>query len=125
MTETATLPLELFTHWLETGERGISSEAIVNKLTGFYVGQPSACDYPYDPSDFRRCERLLRAVPEAREHLNVVATKGPVWAGLVAEWDYLVELGEADVPDMFGAWAKGKATRLYDRMRDIRVEVSS
>ena len=81
MTNHEPLHISLFSDWLENGERGISSNTIVSHLTGIFVGNRYADSYPRDPADFRRCELLLRAVPEAREHLGRLATKGAVWAG--------------------------------------------
>jgi len=114
------MDIAAFNDWLENGERGISSETIVTSLTGIFVSSRDwGAGYPCDPSDFRRCERLLRAVPEAREHLHVMARKGSVWAALVNEWDALVALGDSEVPGIFDTWAHGSAPKLYARMKEL------
>lgn len=62
-----TVPIEHFADWLARGERGISSETIVSRLSGIPVGTYRwSSNYPHDPADFRRCELLLRWVPVAR-----------------------------------------------------------
>jgi hypothetical protein len=115
------MQIEAFNDWLESGERGISSETIVLALTGVPILKRNwGSGFPSDPSDFRRCERLLRAVPEARKHLHLLAQRGPIWAMLVDEWDDLVALGDSEVPGIFDSWAHGSAPKLYARMREIQ-----
>lgn len=114
------LSIDLFSDWLRNGERGISSEAIVTHLTGVHVGSYYSHDYPHDPDDFRRCELLLRAVPEARECFAALADKGVVWSGLAAAWDELVALGESEVPGAFdGGRVGGSAPKMYAHMAQI------
>ncbi|MFC9966302.1 hypothetical protein ACFVH4_18900 [Nocardia ignorata] len=115
-----------FNGWLQFGERGLSSEAIVTQLTGVHLsGRPwTGWDHPHDPSDFRRCERLLRQVPQARVHL-VAMKADPVWARLVDAWDELVALAEEEVPGCFdGPPRGGAAPRLYARMRELREAIA-
>jgi hypothetical protein len=122
----APVPIELFRNWLRFGERGISSEAIASRLSGIPIAGDlnKGWNYPHDAGDFRRCELLLRAVPEAREHLHLMAEEGPEWAALVAAWGELVELLESEVPDAFAARHRGGRTRgTYERMREILDEV--
>lgn len=116
------LPLSLFTRWLASGERGVSSEAIVSHLTGEPVGRYRiGDDYPFDPSDFRRCEVLLRHVPLARLTFPAMASRSPIWAALVAEWDELVALMESESPGVFGTSdPRGSAPKTYARMKEIR-----
>ncbi|KHJ74672.1 hypothetical protein [Rhodococcus sp. Chr-9] len=115
------LKLEHFAHWLASGERGISSEAIVSHLTGHQVGRPWAgADHPWDPDDFYRCEMLLRAYPLARLAFPAMKSRSEVWARLVDAWDELVALGEEEVPGIFSGPARGRAPRMYARMRQIR-----
>jgi hypothetical protein len=86
--------IEQFAMWLATGERGISSEAIVTQLTGVHFrGTGWAWCTPRDAGDWRRCEVLLREVPEARQHLGRM-TANPEWAPLVGAWDELVALAD-------------------------------
>lgn len=118
-TETSTfkLPIQAFAMWLATGERGISSETIASHLTGVPIAKYR--DHPYDPSDFRRCERLLRAVPLARATFSSMAEVSPTWARFVERWDELVALAEEEVPGVFEG-ADGAAPRTYALMKQIR-----
>lgn len=114
------MPIETFAHWLETGERGISSAAMVSHLTGVQVEPTSTnSDCPHDPSDLRRCELLLRAVPEARAHLSAMASRSAQWAALVEAWDELVQTAEAEHPHAFTSGARGSAPATYARMREL------
>ncbi|MGV0785195.1 hypothetical protein [Mycolicibacterium sp. XJ775] len=109
---TAKLDLGHFTVWLASGERGISSEAIVSQLTGQKVGRGFryGADHPYDPDDFRRCEQLLKAYPLARLLFpEAMRERSEVWARLVDRWDELAELIEAGATD-----------RAYALMRELR-----
>lgn len=119
---TALVPIEAFTRWLAAGERGLSSEAIVSKLTGVPIGWSRwpGGDHPFDPADFRRCELLLRQCPAAREAFPAMAEVSPVWARFVAEWDSIAALLESEVPGVFGAVApSGSAPRTYKAIRDV------
>lgn len=82
--------------WLNHGERGISSEAIVSQLTGVPIvsySHRAGNDYPSDPDDLRRCRLLLDACPEIhRAFLERMGARHRVWARLVAIWDDLCEL---------------------------------
>lgn len=115
----APVSIYAFTDWLAKGERGMSSESIVERLTGVPVGSRSRYAWPHDPSDFRRCELLLRAVPQAREHFHLMADVSPTWARLVDAWDELVALGEEEAPGVFDGARGGKAPRLFARMTEL------
>lgn len=121
---TALLDLSHFTSWLASGERGISSEAIVSQLTGSQVGRGwSGDDHPYDPGDFRRCEMLLRAYPLARLVFPaLMPARSRVWARLVEHWEELVELIESESPGAFDrAASHGRsAPKAYALMCELR-----
>lgn len=117
------LDLSYFVEWLSSGERGISSEAIVSQLTGQPVGRHHwrHGDHPYDPADFRRCERLLRQYPTARIYFReLMPGRSDVWARMVEHWDELVELIESESPGVFDGAASGSAPEAYKLMRAIR-----
>lgn len=117
------LTIEAFRGWLATGERGLSSESIVEHLTGFPLkGRiwASRIDHPLDPSDFRRCERLLREVPLARLAFGEMRTASAAWARLVDAWDELVALSEEECPGQIDAYRpEGSAPRLNHEMSRI------
>jgi hypothetical protein len=96
------LDKKLFNDWLRYGERGISSDAIVERLTGRKLGpERSYGTHPYDRGDLRRCELLLRRVPAAREHLHLMKDVSPAWGALVRIWDELIALAEKEQPGFF------------------------
>ncbi|TXG96117.1 MAG: hypothetical protein E6R08_10110 [Nevskiaceae bacterium] len=79
--------------WLATGNRGRSSEAMCRAIFGVPVdGDGSGWRHPLDADDFRRCLGFLKAVPEARKQLVLIADKSPTWASLVEHWGELEAL---------------------------------
>lgn len=70
--------------WALGNDTGLSSKAIVLALLG-----ESSTDYPRDGADWGRCVRLVRACPEAREGVRLLAAYHPVWRELDTHWDVL------------------------------------
>ncbi|WPM94355.1 hypothetical protein VG1_CDS0031 [Arthrobacter phage Cupello] len=106
--------------WYTLGERGASSNALASYLSGGPL--PPGFNDPADPSDFRRCELLLRAVPTLRDELPRMATVSDRWAGLVQKWDEIAALMEEEVPGVFsGRKLHPRATspKAYALMRSI------
>lgn len=103
-----------FTTWLANGERGESSNAIATKLSGIDCrwDENTTLPHPSDPSDFKRCMKLLDQVPEFRERLNEMKEVSEVWSKLVDNWDEFERLyyKECDT---------GMCPELFDRMKDI------
>lgn len=105
--------------WRLNGEHGISSEAIADRLQ---YGETSmvwrGSNYPRDPSDFRRCELLLRRAPSMRAGLPLMADQGPEWAALVKNWEAIAQMIESEVPGAFdGRPPYALAYRSYAYMR--------
>jgi hypothetical protein len=97
MSETVTFTLPVAAvEWLRKRERGSSSNAIFEKLTGLPCGS-QLLSHPYDPDDLRRCRLLLAAVPQFRHDLEKMAEVGPEWAELVAIWDLLCITMEVEI----------------------------
>ena len=73
--------------------------------------------FPLDPDDLNRCLLFLAAVPEAREHLDEVATISPVWGRLVARWDEIEKtfLDEAGL-DWCNSFSAPKTYRLMQEI---------
>lgn len=122
----ARIPLSYFTRWLASGERGISSNAIVSHLTGELTdthGMRPGSDHPWDPDDFRRCELLLTDYPLARELFGRMRSRSATWSDLVDEWGDIRELLDEECP----GWLRsntGSAPRAYQLMRRIREGVA-
>lgn len=114
--------------WLRTGERGLSSEAIFSKLTGINILSPHPlgnAPHPYDPDDFQRCEKLLRAVPDFRARLNEMRKCSKEWNSLVENWDKIVTQFEKEVPGVFnGDIHNWSAPKTYLLMK-VCMEVES
>ena len=109
--------------WLVYGEQGISSEAMFHWLVLGHRPQHNyprpQHNYPRDPDDFRRCEMLLRVIPELREQLPLMAEIDAVWAGLVERWDEIADLLEQECPGVYDSHVVGHAPRCYDLMSEI------
>lgn len=80
------------TAWLASDDTGASSKYMASILSGqFSVSH----NYPWDPSDFGRCIRLLEAVPELESELHKMKACSPQWAAVVDNWDKWSELYKA------------------------------
>jgi len=99
--------------WIQGDDTGTSSKAIYYHMTtGRAKRETGFGNYPYDPSDFGRCYRLLQLAPEWRARLPEMAAYGKQWAALAAAWDTLTELYEKELPN-------GTAPKLYDKMKEL------
>jgi len=98
--------------WTVSGDTGLSSKAIWAAM----MGVESAGDYPHDPSDFGRCYRLLKLIPEWQERLPEIAKAHPHWQPLVDRWDEMTALYEKESPN-------GYCPDLYRLMISMRDEI--
>ena len=102
--------------WLAGDDHGLSSRTMAGHLLGGKISKNDV-HHPYDPSDLGRCLRLLDKVPEWRARVPEMATLSPAWAALVAHWDQLEALMDAEVGI---DWSKGdKAPQTYTLMKQI------
>lgn len=99
--------------WLQNGERGMSSEAMCFCLMGKPMGNVS---HPYDPDDFKRCYKLLQAVPEWKDQLHRLKTLSPAWSKLVDNWGRLTEMYERNVKEN---WKNAKRVGMYEFMQTL------
>jgi hypothetical protein len=99
-------------NWLQSGDVGLSSKYMASVCA--YPTQARNF-HPADPSDFGRCYRFLRAVPEARDNLHRLKDSGAVWAAYVDHWDEMERLYEEEMPT-------GRAPKLYALMQRLRKE---
>lgn len=97
--------------WLANGKRGISSNTMLQVITGVSAlrGAPS---HPWDPADFNRCHLLLQVLPELREGFPKLAATSTAWKNLLAHWDELTVMLEENVNT-------GKDNGMYERMREL------
>lgn len=118
--------------WLLSGDTGISSKTIAAIALGIEKKDGFGFDIPYDSADFGRCYRLLKAVPELRDYLPLVAEKCPKWRPLVEIWDELTRLYEQDLAEepQYEMQSRGRGRtkrrvlvnkrRCHDRIRELR-----
>lgn len=92
--------------WVTSHDTGLSSLALFRALTG--AGDIDEYDYPRDCSDFGRCYRLLRLVPEWRDRIEEMVNHGPYWEAIATSWSELSALYEANDHD-----------KLYQRMKAL------
>ena len=71
------------TRWLVSDDTGMSSKFMASVLSNLHIGK---LEYPHDADDFGRCIRLLDAVPEFRERLDIMREHGIEWANLLDCW---------------------------------------
>ena len=106
--------------WLLSGHTGLSSECIMATLLS--GGKVNGADwyhstaYPRDPSDFKRCVELLKAVPSFRERLDLMKGVSNKWAVLVEHWDELENLLNEEIKNR-------SAPKTYDRMKQLLMHV--
>jgi hypothetical protein len=102
--------------WLANGERGASSNAIVQHLTGIRTSHYEPCA-PQDPADLRRCRLLLARVPSLAWRIGEMASCSPEWARLVLHWQELCALMDDESP----GWSEGvgRAPKTYALMRKL------
>lgn len=100
--------------WIISDDTGVSSTTIWAVMMGVEYRRPSV---PYDSSDFGRCYRLLKHVPEWLPRLSEVAEKYPGWKPIIREWDTLTFLHETEQCD--------KLNRLLSDLRKEVVECTS
>lgn len=82
--------------WLLNGETGISSRTMVEVcyrrvFLNFKRG------HPIDPSDFRRCYLLVKAVPEIKTKFGRLSKLGKAWANVIEHWQELSDMLEAEM----------------------------
>jgi hypothetical protein len=104
--------------WLQHGERGTSSETIWGRMMGMRIVKHHE-DHPYDPDDFSRCYKLLKAIPEWRSKLDVMNAVSPTWKRLVENWDKLTEMYEENERTK---WKNYKEIGMYEFMLELRGE---
>ena len=100
--------------WLISGDRGLSSNAILEVMEGFPLGSITGhhnAPYPHDGCDFRRCHMLLELAPEYKARLGEMRRLNSAWSNLVDRWDELTLLLEA-----------GEYKRMYELITELTDE---
>ncbi|WP_175994841.1 hypothetical protein [Burkholderia vietnamiensis] len=97
-------------NWLLSGDTGLSSETMAAIALG---ATKKAGIAPYDPSDFGRCYRLVKKVPEIRKAFPRIAKRVKTFSGIINDWDALCEIYERDLPT-------GRNEDLHRRIKELR-----
>ncbi len=117
-------------NWMATGERGLSSESIVEYLYGFPVLEGHwrrfAPHSPLDPSDLRRCLLLLADSPETTARFPRMRDANAEWARLVDAWadlkrQFLEEIGTLRGP---ANWSAPLTYAAMKRVLDVPQDMS-
>ena len=85
--------------WLKNGEKGISSKVMFGAITGLWLDNYDWT--PADPSDFNRCYKLIKQVPEWKKELHKVSLISNEWKNVVENWDKLSEMLENRDKEMY------------------------
>jgi len=112
--------VEALNRWFTSGDTSTSSEVIVAHMTNCLsdVGLSSGnlvqtCKFvmstqlqggwalaPRESTELGRCMRLLDLFPEWKPRIQEMAVYGADWAGICAQWDFLVDSLVAEVGDV-------------------------
>ena len=112
-------------NWLAAGERGLSSESIVEYLYGLPIldghWRRSAPHYPLDPADLRRCLLLLAESPETAAQFPRMREASPQWARLVDAWPDLERQFLAEIGALRGSahWSAPLTSDAMERALDV------
>lgn len=98
--------------WWNKGQRGASSET----MWFCFRGQITRREHPYDPDDFSRCYKLLKAIPEWKNELHKLKEISDVWGKLVDNWDKLTEMYEDNERQQ---WKNYKKIGMYEFMQTL------
>jgi len=103
--------------WLKNGEQGISSKTMFKYLSDDNIPlNINSESHPLDPDDFKRCYKLLKAVPQFKVKLGRMRNISTTWANLVDNWDKLTEMYEENVRT---EWKNYKKIGMYEFMKSL------
>lgn len=102
--------------WITGSDTGISSKAIWKMMMASATSDRHS--HPSDPSDFGRCYRLLKLIPEWREQIDKMAAVSPYWAALVERWANIEALYEEEK-------SGASAPKTYALMRSILKDIEA
>ncbi len=103
-------PTTTLSEWLAGRDTGTSSKTLYAASTGVRMDH---YDIPYDPSDFGRCYRLVKAFPQVRDGFRNLKHLCPKWVPFAEHWDELAALYEEELP-------AGELPKLYKHLQKLR-----
>lgn len=105
--------------WMIKGDRGTSSEYLAMLTMGIEPESDVFGNWPHDPADLVRCQRLVDRCRAVRMiAFPKAARRSPVWKALVDHWDQLLQILSTEVPN-WKQHQEGGAPRTYRRMREL------
>jgi hypothetical protein len=105
--------------WLVTGETGISSEAIAYQIAGIENWRKWHT-HPSDPSDFKRCLKLVNLIPEIRSRLNELRSLSIEWNALVEHWKEVEDCFMSEVAEWLTVeYSQKRASKTFNLMDKI------
>ncbi|MFA0809327.1 hypothetical protein [Microbulbifer epialgicus] len=102
--------------WLRTEDVGASSKFMASILAQEH-GIKAMPTHPIDPSDFARCRKLLSAVPELEDRLELMADQSEVWKRLVERWSEICELMDEEAPNWTSG--EGRCPKTFSLMKEL------
>lgn len=122
---TAVLPLESFAEWLANGDVGLSSLAIVQRLTGITMTangtRKNGCeDTPIDPGDISRILAMFDMVPAARAYLSLMSDVSADWETIVRHWSEIEEQYRQEEHNPSGC--APKTYRMLKHLKELELE---
>ncbi len=101
--------------WIINGETGASSKVIWRCLTTG-VSTFENPSHPLDPDDFKRCYKLLEAIPEWKSEIHKLKSLSKIWSNLVDNWNKLTEMYEQNVKEN---WVNYEAIGMHKLMNSL------
>ena len=92
MTTLSNKAIKAIGQWIADQDTGVSSETMVAVSLGAKKSKTSRFDAPHDPSDFGRCYRLVKAVPEVKTQFAQIGKVVPTFKLILENWDDLCAL---------------------------------
>ena len=96
--------------WAACDDVGISSSFMARCLLGYVAA--GEYGHPHDPSDFHRCVKMIKAMPNLRGTIPEMASESPEWAKVVENWDRWEKMLEV------ATFGTGGATDLFKEMQE-------
>ena len=101
--------------WLANGETGASSETMV--FTVLDKPRRWGVSYPLDPADFNRCLKLVKRVPEIKQHFDKISLLCKEWMIVISNWDLLEK---TFIDEVGWDWENGhRAPKTYELMKNL------
>lgn len=112
----------LLLRWFAWGETGISSEAIAYHMAGIENARKNNT-HPSDPDDFKRCLKLVNAIPEIRLRLDEMRPLSAEWNALVENWKEVEDCFMSEVAEWLTVkYSPKRAAKTYKLMEKIYKE---